>query len=306
MQTFRVLLENVPEHCDTYRAIVNEMTERVNTAPVRITYREQEENGYLLFYFQSWCESEYDAQTIEWARAFVALTLAEWVIQVREPRIMEEMAADLLAAEQMETEWAEIFPYIQRMCEEVELDGRELLTATTRKANVYRKVFTYLEWERTINVLGFVRFRLQEHWNELFELVETGIDEYLEDKQYEEFVELLRYFIAVQETKQEIVHVVPSVDKPFHLYDKKGDRLWLEQLDTVLNMDEQKCRDEDYLVSALVTLAPESIVLHMASEKPGLVQTIRSIFDGRLITCHSCSLCLSERRVLDGNNPSKL
>jgi len=306
MQTFRVLLEKVPAHCGTYRAIVNEMTERVNTAPVRITYKEQEQDGYHLFFFQSWCEQEYDAQTIEWARAFVALTLAEWVIRIKDPEILEEIAADLLQAEQIEEEWIEIFPYIQRMCQEDDLYGRDLLTATTRKANVYRKAFNYLEHERSINVLGFVRFRLQEHWNELFELVEAGIDEYLEDKQYQEFVELLRYFIAVQETKQEVVHVIPSVDKPFHLYDKNGDRLWLDQLDAVLSMDEQKCRDEDYLVSALVTLAPESIVLHMAAEKPGLAQTIRSIFDSRLTTCHSCGLCVTQRRVLDVHNPTKL
>lgn len=306
MQTFRVLLENVPAQCGTYRAIVNEMTQRVNTAPVHVTYKEQGQDGYCLFHFQSWCEEEYDAQTIEWARAFVALTVAEWVMQVKEPEIMEEITADLLQAEEMEEEWPEILPYVERICQESELDGRELFTATTRKAKVYRKAFTYLEEDRSINLLGFVRFRLQDHWNELFELVETGIDEYLEDKQYQEFVELLRYFIAVQETKQEVVHVVPSVDKPFHLYDKKGDRLWMDQLDAVLNMDEQNCRDEDYLVSALVTLAPESIVLHLTMDKPGLAQTISSIFDSRLTTCHSCPLCLSSRRVLDVHNPSKL
>jgi hypothetical protein len=159
MQTFRVLLENVPAHCGTYRAIVNEMTERVNTAPVRITYREQDQDGYRLFFFQSWCEEEYDAQTIDWARAFVALTLAEWVMQIKEPEIMEEMAADLLQAEQLEEEWPEIFPYLQRVCQEMEPDGRELFTATTRKAKVYRKAFTYLEEERTINVLGGIRDR---------------------------------------------------------------------------------------------------------------------------------------------------
>lgn len=306
MQAFRVLLENVPAHSGTYRAILQEMTERVNTAPVRITYKEEDQNGYHVFFFQSWCEEEYDAQTIDWARAFVALSLAEWIMQVKESEIIEEMAEDLLQSEQLEEEWAEILPYIQRMCQEHEPAGTELFTATTRKANVYRKAFTYLEYERTVNVLGFVRFRLQDHWNELFELVEAGIDEYLEDKQYQEFVELLRYFIAVQETKQEVVHVVPSVDKPFHLYDKKGDRLWLDQLDSVLSMEEQNCRDEDYLVSALVTLAPESIVLHMATERPGLTQMIRSIFDSRLSTCQSCPLCLADRRVLDLHNPSKL
>lgn len=306
MQTFRVWLENIPAICDTYRDIVKEMTERVNTAPVRITYKEQEQNGLHLFHFQSWCEQEYDAQTIDWARAFVALTMAEWVMQIKEPEVIEEMATDLLQAEQLETAWDEMLPSIMRLCQESDKDDGNWFTPTTRKAKVYRKAFDYLETERSVNMLGFVRFRLQDHWNELFELVETGIDEYLEEKQYEEFVELLRYFIAVQDIKQEVVHIVPSVDKPFHLYDEKGNRLWMDQLDSVLNMEEQNCRDEDYLVSALVTLAPQRIVLHMASDKPGLTQTIRSIFDNRLSTCHSCQLCLAGRRVLDVHNPSKL
>ncbi|WP_400164302.1 sporulation protein YtxC [Brevibacillus sp. TJ4] len=309
MQSFRVWVEKVPALRDTYRSIVNKMTERVNTAPVRITYKELEQGEYVLFHFQSWCEREYDAQTIEWARAFVALTIAEWVLEEKEPQVMDEIAAQLLEAEQLEEEWPEIIPYVNRICQESDLaDGlaHELFTATTRKAKVYRKAFDYLEEERSVNLSGFVRFRLQEHWQELYESIETAIDDYLEDKQYHEFVELLRYFISVQDIKQEVVHVVPSVDKPFHLYDKKGNRLWLEQLDAVLSLEEQKYRDEDYLVSALVTLAPKSIVLHMASDKPALVPMIRSIFDNRLTTCHSCQLCRAGRRLLDAHNPTKL
>ncbi|MGE7272485.1 sporulation protein YtxC [Brevibacillus panacihumi] len=305
MQTFRVWLENIPTLCNTYRDIVNEMTDRVNTAPVRIEYKDQEQEGLHLFLFQSWCEQDYDAQTIDWARAFVALTIAEWVMQVKEPEIIEEMAADLLQVEQLEEEWEEMLPTILLRCQENDQVNEGWFTATTRKAKVYQKAFQYLETERSIHLTGFIRFRLQEHWNELFELVEAGIDDYLEEKQYEEFVELLRYFIAAQDSKQEVVHIVPSVDKPFHLYDKKGDRLWLEQLDAVLNLEEQQCRDEDYLVSALVTLAPQSIVLHQAGDKPGLAKTIQSIFDSRLITCHSCQLCRG-KRVLDAHNPTKL
>jgi len=305
MQTFRVWLENIPTLYNSYRDIVKEMTVRVNTSPVRIEFKEQEQDGLRLFFFQSWCEQEYDAQTIDWARAFVALTIAEWIMQVKEPEVIEEMAADLLLAEQMENEWDEMLPTILMRCQENDQASGGWFTATTRKANVYQKAFQYLETERSLHLTGFIRFRLQEHWNELFELVEAGIDDYLEEKQYEEFVELLRYFISAQDIKQEVVHIVPSVDKPFYLYDKKGNRLLLEQLDAVLNLDEQHCRDEDYLVSALVTLAPQSIVLHQAADKPGLTKTIQSIFDSRLITCHSCQLCRG-RRVLDAHNPTKL
>jgi len=309
VQTFQVWVEDAPALRDTYRAIVEELKERVNTAPVHITYSEQEQGEYAVFRFQSWCEREYDAQTIDWARAFVALTIAEWVLRVKEPQVIEEMASQLLDAEQLSAEWSEILPYVQRICRDAgQMDGinTDLLTTTVRKAKVYRKAFDFLDQERCVNMTGFVRFRLQEHWSELFEWVEMAIGEYLEDQQYQEFLELLRHFISVQEPKQEVVHVIPSVDKPFLLYDKKGNPLLLEHLDSVFNLEEYPFRDEDYLVSALVTLAPENIVLHMAAERPGLVQTIRSIFENRLSTCRSCPFCQSGKRLLDGHSQTTL
>jgi putative sporulation protein YtxC len=306
MQRFAVWLENVPAHCDAFRSIVSELKKRVNMEPVRITYREQEQGDYRLFLFQSTSTEEYNAETIEWARAFVSLAVAEWILRVKEPEVLEEIAADLLAAEALEEEWPLILPYVQRICQDQQEGDTDLLHATARKAAVYRKVFAYLEEERELNVLGFVRFRLQDHWNELFELVETGLDDYLEDKQYQEFVELLRYYIAAQETKQEVVHVVPSVDKPFLLYDKHGTRLRLDQLDAIFSIGEQNSREEDYLVSALVTLAPERIVMHLAQDRPALLQTVHSIFDGKVMSCHSCPLCLAGRRALDGHKPTPL
>ncbi|USG64312.1 putative sporulation protein YtxC [Brevibacillus ruminantium] len=305
MQTYTLFFENVPAHCEVFRSILHDMKERVKTDPVRITYEEQQQDSFTLFRFQSWCQEEYNAETIEWARAYISLAVAEWVLRAKEPEVMEEIATDLILSEELEEEWPSIIPFVQRLCLEETIPG-DTLQMTSRKARIYRKVFDYLEDERHINVLGFVRFRLQDHWNELFELVETGLDDYLEDRQYQEFVDLLRYFVADQETKQEVVHVVPSVDKPFHLYDKHGERIWLEQLDAILSVDEQKCRDEDYLVSALVTLAPERIVLHLAEDRPSLIQTVKSIFETRLMTCHSCPLCLSGRRILDGNKPTPL
>ncbi|QQE73370.1 putative sporulation protein YtxC [Brevibacillus composti] len=305
MQVYALLFENIPAHCDAFRSILGDLTERVKTDPVCITYEEYEQGDYRLFRFQSWCREEYNAETIDWARAFIALAVAEWVLRVKEPEVMEEMAADLMEAELLEEEWPSVLPFIHRLC--LEQDFTEsALHMSTRKAKVYRKVFDYFEDERQLNVLGFVRFRLQEHWNDLFELVETGLDDYLEDQQYQEFVDLLRYFVADQETKQEVVHVVPSVDKPFHLYDKQGNRIFLEQLDAILCVEEQRCREEDYLVSALVTLAPERIILHLGEDRLPLIQTVRSIFEARTVTCHSCSLCLSGRRILDGNKPTPL
>ncbi len=307
MQTFHVYLESDnPTYCSAFRSIVESLTERVKTDPVRITYKETALSDFILFQFQSWSTEEYNAETIDFARAFVSLALTEWIFQVREPEIIEEMAADLLAAEEAENEWPSILPYVQRMCEETGDEEASLVQMAARKAKVYRKLFDYLDDDRHINLQGFVRFRMQDHWNDLFELVEAGLDEYLEDKQYEEFVELLRYFISVQETNYPLVHVVPHLSKHFLLYDDQGEPVELDHLDAILNVGEQKCREEDYLVSALVTLAPKQIVFHQAEEKQALAQTINNIFDNRLRLCTSCPFCLISRRTLDVTKPTQL
>jgi putative sporulation protein YtxC len=307
MQTFYVYLESDnPTYCAAFRSIVESLTERVKTDPVTITYNEKELQGFTLFQFQSWSAEEYNADTIDFARAFVSLALTDWIFQVKEPEIIEEMAADLLAIEDLEHEWPFILPYVMRMCQESGEEEMPLVQMAARKAKVYRKVFDYLDHDRHINLQGFVRFRLHEHWNDLFELVEAGLDEYLEDKQYEEFVELLRYFISVQETQYSLVHVVPNPEKHFLLFDEHGEMIELDHLDSILNVGEQKCREEDYLVSVLVTLAPQQIVFHQAEEKQALAQTIRNIFDNRLNVCTTCPFCLTSRRTLDATKPTQL
>jgi len=307
MQTYYVYLESDnATYGAALRSIVENLTNRVKTDPVTITYNEIPLRGYTLFQFQSWSAEEFNAETIDYVRAFVSLALTEWIFQVKEPEILEEMAADLLAAEQLEEEWPEIQPYVMRMCQENGEEEMSLVNMPARKSKVYRKLFDYLEDEHHINLQGFVRFRLHEHWNDLFELVEAGLDDYLEDKQYEEFVQLLRYFISVQETQYARVHVVPDPEKHFLLYDESGERISLDHLDSILHVGEQKCREEDYLVSALVTLAPEQIVFHQAGNKQALAHTLRSIFDNRLHECSSCPFCVTVRRTLDATKPTPL
>lgn len=169
-----------------------------------------------------------------------------------------------------EAEITQILPFVKRILDDApDLEQWPLDKAATRKAKIYRKTFEYLQENREIILRGFVRFRLKEYWNHLSEAVEAGIDEYLEEKQYQEFVELLRYFISNQETNYNVVHVVPAPGN-FLLYDEASQPIHLEQLDAVFSLSEQKCREEDYLISALVTLAPKQIVFHLAEDKQAL------------------------------------
>ena len=51
-------------------------------------------------------------------------------------------------------------------------------------------------------------FRLQSYEQELREMAEYAVDEFMLDQQYEEFVSLLKYFVYFQEPKMPLVHVI--------------------------------------------------------------------------------------------------
>lgn len=56
---------------------------------------------------------------------------------------------------------------------------------------------------------------------------------------------------------------------------------------------------EDLLISALITIAPRNVMLHMAGipQEHGVVQTIQHVFEGRVMTCDGCEICENEHSV---------
>jgi putative sporulation protein YtxC len=306
MQTISVYLQKrKPSYADSFRVIVERLSKQVHTYPVTIRYREEPQAEYHAFIFQSWSCEEYTLETRDIVRAYVSLAIVDWIVQVLEPEILHSFVQDDYDAEAA-GELLQILPYVERILHETAAQQPATDKAMRRKAKIYRKVFEYLLENGTIILHGFVRFRLKEYWQELSEAVEAGIDDYLQEKQYQEFVELLRYFISHQETKYELVHIVPTETKQFLLYDAAGKQIQMEQLDAVFSVSEQKCREEDYLVSALVTIAPKKIIFHLAEEKQALAHTIHTIFDNRLSFCSACAYCLTNRRPLDVNKPTHL
>jgi putative sporulation protein YtxC len=66
---------------------------------------------------------------------------------------------------------------------------------------------------------GFIRFRLKDFRHELEKAVDRAVDDLLIEKEYSEFIKLLRYFVEIQEPKVEEVHVVVGEDNKYILLD---------------------------------------------------------------------------------------
>ena len=169
-----------------------------------------------------------------------------------------------------------------------------------RKSLILHKLLDYFHSSNDLVIDGFIRFRLKEYVCELREAAEKAVDDLLVEREYREFIQLLRYFVEIQEPKTGVVHVVIRSGGFFNLFDERMRPLKSDYLEgTVLNLVDGEINYEDLLISALITIAPRKVVLHYlnADYRPAVLETIKSVFTGRVSECPGCSLCTSYMKI---------
>jgi len=165
----------------------------------------------------------------------------------------------------------------------------------SRSESIYARVLEYFQENNWLNIDGFVRFRLPDYLMELDQALEEAVDEFLMEKEYDEFVRLLRYFVEAQEPRVERVHVILSPGGGFQLYDGENHDLNGEYLEGfMVDMADSELNYEDLLISALITISPHQVILHAVDKgrSHNTISTIKSVFGERVIQCNGCSRCL--------------
>ncbi len=140
---------------------------------------------------------------------------------------------------------------------------------------------------------GFIRFRLKEYIKELQEAADKAVDDFLMDREYKEFIQLLKYFVDIQDTHFEKVNVILKPNGIFKLYDQHMKEISNTYMDSfIVDLLENEINYEDLLISALITLAPKEIIFHSGEEiAHATLETIKSIFTHRVLVCGGCELC---------------
>jgi putative sporulation protein YtxC len=160
----------------------------------------------------------------------------------------------------------------------------------SRHNRIFTEVSQYLEQNRQMDLEGFFRFRLKDYFLELNEAVEKAVNNFVMEKEYLEFLKLLRYFVDVQEPKIDEVHVLFQTKQDFFILDEEFQPIKPGQLEGVLAQLDQEVEYEDWLLSALITLAPRRIILHIICPVD-VVEIIINVFQQRTTICGGCDLC---------------
>ncbi|WP_018084422.1 putative sporulation protein YtxC [Desulfurispora thermophila] len=231
---------------------------------------------------------------LEQLKSFLADLLAETIMQHWEYLLLSDIIREqfyYFTAEEKQVILRQALQYINHG--QGESEGYRLYRLR-RKELILSRLQEYLQSNDDLVLDGFIRFRLKEYVSELKEAADKAVDDFLLEKEYNEFVQLLRYFVEMQEPRVSLVHVLIMPNGAFKLYDRHYRNINSEFLEGLMvELTSSEISYEDLLISALVSLAPEQIVFHTGRrEVPSyLLETMKSVFWQRVGQCTGCQFC---------------
>lgn len=163
-----------------------------------------------------------------------------------------------------------------------------------RKNRMAYKLLEYIDNNDRLVVEGFINFCLPDYLSEIKFAVELAVEELKNEKEYNEFVKLLRYFVDTQVPRVFEVNLLMDKDGIFYLWDGHGEKIEEKYLDYYLDdMLLNEVNLDDVLISILITIAPRRIVIHnlenITSSEP--VKMIKNVFQDKIIVCKGCERC---------------
>ncbi len=178
--------------------------------------------------------------------------------------------------------------------EEVAMD-ETMIFCMNRKNDALQKIIGCLYEVEELNVKGFLNFRTKELNKDIIAMVERIVEKYMVEKEYNEFINLLKYFVEVQDCKLERVDLfVGKNGSDYILRDDNGN----DMMDSLLNdLCENKTMEEiskdDLIISGLITTCPRKIVIHSSAryKNKELINTIQNVFESRVEYCNGCAQC---------------
>lgn len=145
-----------------------------------------------------------------------------------------------------------------------------------------------------LNIEGFCNFRMRSYLGELRQALDDAVDLHLAEKEYCEFISLLKYFLNLQTPKIELLHLSVDPRGRFQAMDRRFERIDpLEWEELEADGFDETSDYEDIFVSMLVSVAPRRIMLHrnVVTRYPRAVKSLRSVFGERLLFCKNCAYC---------------
>ena len=161
---------------------------------------------------------------------------------------------------------------------------------------------SYLKNNKSIILDGFLNFIIKDYMSILEEVVDEAVNNFVIEKEYLEFISLLKMYVNSQKSTCDIVHLIYNNESSI-LLDK--DKNIINVSDDVFKakyLSDISFSSNDYALNSLLTLIPKKIYIHLIDNCiDEFIHTLSLIFESRVEICTDCDICKIYK-----NNPMNL
>lgn len=158
--------------------------------------------------------------------------------------------------------------------------------------NLFNSFYTFLSNNKNINLTGFINFRIKEYLDILNNILNEAVNHFIIEKEYLEFISLLKLYINTQNCNCDIIHIIYSnseailLDESKNIINLKTDSFNAKYLSDIT------FSSNDYALNSLLTLLPRKIYIHLVNGfNDEFIDTLKLIFENRITLCSDCNIC---------------
>lgn len=146
---------------------------------------------------------------------------------------------------------------------------------------ITNEFFKFFQENKYVILDGFVNFKLKDYLKELDSVVDMCVNKYIIEREYNEFIMLLKDYI--QNT--------PSNTKELHLIYKSEKSVLLDENMNPIEINKNAIPQQylsditfssnDLNLNAILTLLPEKLFIHSEQKEDDFINTLKIIFENR-------------------------
>lgn len=165
-------------------------------------------------------------------------------------------------------------------------------TSSLNALNIISSAFyAYFSEHRYVILDGFVTFKLQEYIKELDSIVDICVNKFIIDREYKEFINLLKSYIQATPCSSNTIHLIYRNENSILLDSKKDVIKFNFDLINQKYLSDISFSSNDYALNSLLTLLPKKLYIHLIDKEDDFINTLKLIFDNRIYICTECDLC---------------
>lgn len=157
---------------------------------------------------------------------------------------------------------------------------------------LYDIFYRFLSTHKSIVLNGFINFRVKNYLSLLDDIVNEAVNRFVIEKEYLEFISLLKLYINSQQYGCEMVHIIFSSSESILLDENKNLIVVNDDIFKTKILSDITFSSNDYILNSLLTLLPKKIYIHLVDNyMDEFINTLQLVFENKVNLCTDCNIC---------------